>query len=64
VYVLDGAAELQGRRDIALEWFEQLDAPAKTLVTYQNAAHATAFEQGDDVQRLLNEVIIPATYRN
>ena len=64
VYVLDGAAELQGRRDIALEWFDQLDAPAKTLVTYDNAAHATAFEQGDDVQRLLNEVIIPATYRN
>jgi proline iminopeptidase len=64
VYVLDGAAELRGRRDIALEWFDRLNAPTKTLITYENAAHATAFEQGDDVQRLLNEVIIPATYRN
>ena len=62
VWVLDGAAELQGRRDIALEWFEGLDAPSKQLVTYANAAHATAFEQGDEVLRLLNETIVPATY--
>jgi proline iminopeptidase len=62
VYVLDGAAELRGRRDLALEWFERLDAPVKELVTYEGAAHATAFEQGDAVQRLLNEVIVPATY--
>jgi proline iminopeptidase len=62
VYVLDGAAELRGRREIALEWFDRLDAPAKRLVTYENAAHATAFEQGDDVQRLLKEEIVPATY--
>jgi len=64
VWVLDGAAELQGRRNIALEWFDGLDAPSKQLVTYENAAHATAFEQGDDVLRLLTEVIVPSTYAN
>ena len=62
VYVLDGAAELEGRRSLMLEWFDQLDAPSKQLVTYQGAAHSVAFEQADEVQRLLNETIVPQTY--
>jgi pimeloyl-ACP methyl ester carboxylesterase len=63
VYFLDGTAELAGRRDIALEWFEQLDAPIKQHLMFDNAAHAVAFEQGDEVLRLLNDVIVPATYK-
>ncbi len=63
VYILDGAAELTGRRDLALEWFAQLEAPTKQLITYEGAAHSVAFEQADEVQRLLNETILPATYR-
>ena len=62
VWILDGAAELEGRRSLALEWFGLLEAPAKQLVTYENAAHSVAFEQADDVGRLLTEVIVPATY--
>ncbi len=62
VVVLDGAAELDGRRDLALAWFDALDAPSKQLVTYDGAAHAVAFEQADEVERLLVETIIPATY--
>jgi proline iminopeptidase len=59
VYLLDGAAELDGRRDLALEWFERLDAPDKRLVTFDGAAHAVAFEQADAVDRLLAEEILP-----
>lgn len=62
VWMLDGAAELEGRRSVALDWFEQLDAPSKECVTFQDAAHSVAFEQADEVQRLLNDVIVPATY--
>lgn len=62
VYFLDGAAELDGRRALALEWFDGLDAPVKERMTFQNAAHSVAFEQADEVQRLLNETIVPATY--
>ena len=62
VYILDGAAELQGRRALVTEWFDQLEAPTKQLITYQDAAHSVAFEQADEVQRLLNETIVPATY--
>jgi pimeloyl-ACP methyl ester carboxylesterase len=62
VYQLDGTAELDARRSLALEWFAALDAPSKQLVTFDDAAHAVAFEQGDAVQRLFTESIIPATY--
>jgi pimeloyl-ACP methyl ester carboxylesterase len=62
VFQLDGAAELDGRRSLALAWFEGLEAPSKQLVTFEGAAHAVAFEQADAVQQLLTETIIPSTY--
>jgi pimeloyl-ACP methyl ester carboxylesterase len=62
VYMLDGAAELDGRRSLALEWFEGLEAPLKERVTFEGAAHSVAFEQADEVLRLLVETVVPATY--
>jgi pimeloyl-ACP methyl ester carboxylesterase len=64
VYMLDGANELRGRRELAHEWFAALSAPHKELITYADAAHAVAFEQADAFLRLMNEEIVPATYRN
>jgi alpha-beta hydrolase superfamily lysophospholipase len=62
VYLLDGANELRGRRELAREWFDGLDAPSKRLITYEDAGHAVAFEQLDAFKRLLEEDIVPATY--
>ena len=62
VYVLDGLAELDGRRALMLEWFEALDAPAKERIEYGGAAHSVAFEQADAVLRLLTDEVVPATY--
>ena len=63
VYVLDGAAELEGRRDLALEWFEGSTAPSKTRITFEGAAHSVAFEQADAVARLLDRADPPADVR-
>lgn len=63
VFVLDGAAELDGRRDLALEWYAALEAPTKRLVTFQDAAHAVAFEQADAVDRLLVDEVLPLVGR-
>ena len=35
LYVLDGEAELDARRDLALEWFNQVDAPIKRIYTFR-----------------------------
>jgi pimeloyl-ACP methyl ester carboxylesterase len=63
VWILDGAAEADGRRDPMLEWYAALDAPGKELVTWDGAAHSVAFEQADEVGELLTDVVVPATYR-
>jgi pimeloyl-ACP methyl ester carboxylesterase len=62
IYLLDGQAELRGRRDLALEWFDALDAPLKRLYSFENAAHAVAFEQFEALEELMEDVILPETY--
>lgn len=62
VYVLDGANELRGRRDLALDWFAALEAPSKLLITYADAGHSVVFEEADAFHRLMVERIVPATY--
>ncbi len=63
LYVLDGAAELSARRDLALEWFEQVDAPNKRLFTFENSAHAPAFEHFEEFTRIMIDTVLPGTYR-
>ena len=62
VYLLDGANELRGRRELAQEWFGQLDAPSKKMIPYPDAGHSVVFEEADAFLQLMNEEIVPATY--
>lgn len=62
LYILDGTAELAARRDLALEWFDQVDAPIKRLYPLDNAAHSVAFEQYAAVHKILRDEILPETY--
>jgi pimeloyl-ACP methyl ester carboxylesterase len=63
VYMLDGTAELRARRDLALEWFEQLKAPRKQQFTFENAGHSVVFEQFEAVSQIMRETILPDTDR-
>ena len=63
VYILDGQAELTSRRDLALAWFEQLEAPRKRLFSFENAAHSVSFEQFEAFHKLMLETVLPETYR-
>lgn len=62
VVILDGAHELRGRRSLAHEWFEALEAPDKRLVTYEDAGHSVVFEQADAFSQLMVEEVVPLTY--
>jgi len=62
VYLLDGAAELKGRRDLALEWFDLLKAPRKQRFIFENAGHSVAFEQFEAFSNIMTETILPETY--
>lgn len=62
VYILDGRAEVAARRDLTLEWYKLLQAPEKQLFSFENAAHSVAFEQFEELHRMLKQVILPDTY--
>jgi pimeloyl-ACP methyl ester carboxylesterase len=62
VYFLDAEHELDARRGLALEWFDLLQAPIKRVYTFENAGHSVAFEQFEELSRILNETVLPETY--
>lgn len=58
VYILDGAAELPARRELALEWYAQLEAPRKRLYTFADAGHSVAFEQFAALEQIATQTIL------
>lgn len=61
-YILDGTSELSARRDLTLEWLAALQAPIKTLVPFENAAHSVAFEQFEKFGTLMRGTVLPQTF--
>lgn len=62
IYLFDGEHELRGRSQPLHEWYGKLQAPEKQMFTYEDGGHAVAFEHADDLDRILQETILPATY--
>lgn len=62
VYILDADHELAARRDLAVEWYDGLEAPKKGIFPIENAGHAAAFEGFREFTRIMNEVVLPETY--
>ncbi|MFZ1283014.1 MAG: alpha/beta fold hydrolase [Propionicimonas sp.] len=63
IYLFEGAHELRGRREPLDEWYQRLHAPTKGVFRFETGGHAVAFEHADDLDRILSEIIVPATYR-
>lgn len=62
VYILDGEHELSARRDLALDWFNQLQAPSKQLFMFADAGHAVAFEEFQAFHQIMTGTVLPETY--
>jgi pimeloyl-ACP methyl ester carboxylesterase len=72
VYLLDGAAELRyalgvklrlSRRDLVWEWYNPLQATHKQIFTFENAGHSVVFEQFEAFSQIMQNTILPDTYR-
>lgn len=61
VYVIQGEGELAARNDLALEWFNALQAPSKWIVTLPDSGHSVAYEQFEEFHRILVDVVVPET---
>ena len=62
VYMLVGQHELRARNDLALEWFNQLQAPSKQLYTFADAGHSVVFEEFGAFHQIMTDTVVPATY--
>lgn len=62
VYILDGRSELSARRELALEWFDMLEAPSKQTFSFAAGGHSVVFEQFEAFDRIVRETILPETY--
>jgi proline iminopeptidase len=62
IYLFNGEHELRGRSEPLMAWYARLQAPEKRMFSYEDGGHSVAFEHIDDVHRILQETILPATY--
>jgi pimeloyl-ACP methyl ester carboxylesterase len=56
VYMVVGKYEARGRAVLADEWFENLEAPSKKRVVFEESAHRPHFEQPEEFIELMIEV--------
>lgn len=59
VFVVEGAHEAPGRAVLATEWFEQLSAPSKQLVTFGSSGHTPHLHEPGRFAAYLSDVVLP-----
>jgi proline iminopeptidase len=57
VYLVQGAHELPARAEATREWFDQLDAPAKEWITFEDSGHVPQFEEFPRFREVLAEIV-------
>jgi len=57
VYLIEGAHELSARLGPAREWFDQLQAPAKSWITFENSGHIPQFEEFPRFRTVLADIV-------
>ncbi|GAA1750976.1 hypothetical protein GCM10009767_07450 [Kocuria aegyptia] len=61
VYVVEGAYESPGRSDLAVEWFEDLDAPDKKLVVFDNSGHTPHLDEPSRFHDFMVDTVLAMT---
>ena len=56
-----GRHEARGRSEPADEWFTILDAPHKTMIVFESAAHRTLFQQPDLFHQVMTNTVLAQT---
>jgi pimeloyl-ACP methyl ester carboxylesterase len=56
VYLIEGAHELSARAGPTREWFDQLQAPVKEWITFENSGHIPQFEEFPRFRAVLADI--------
>ena len=62
-YFIQGRYDYTANYGLARDYFSKLDAPAKGFYTFEDSAHAPAFEESEKMLRVLREDVIEGTTR-
>ncbi len=57
VYVVEGRHEAAGRETLAAAWFEQLSAPSKEYVYFDNSGHTPPYDEPGRFADLMDDVL-------
>ncbi|MDQ2757698.1 MAG: alpha/beta hydrolase [Actinomycetota bacterium] len=63
VYLVQGGHETPGRAEPATEWFQQLQAPRKQLITFENSGHRALFQEPDRFYQVMTATVLAQTRR-
>ncbi|HEX6336742.1 MAG TPA: alpha/beta fold hydrolase [Jiangellaceae bacterium] len=58
VYVVHGAHEIPARSESAREWFDQLQAPTKEWITFEDSGHTPQFEEFPRFRKVMAEIVL------
>jgi len=61
VYLVQGRHEARGRAVLANEWFEQLEAPSKTMIVLDTSGHRPLFEQPEQFNEVMTDTVLAET---
>jgi pimeloyl-ACP methyl ester carboxylesterase len=62
VFIVEGAHEAPGRLVLAVEWFEQLAAPSKQLVTFEQSGHTPHLHEPGRFADYVADVVLAQTF--
>ena len=61
VHLVQGRHEARGRSELARTWFEQLEAPAKTMTVLETSGHRPLFEQPERFREVMTQKVLGET---
>ena len=61
VHLVQGRHEARGRSELVRTWFEQLEAPAKTMTVLETSGHRPLFEQPDRFRAAMTQMALGQT---
>ncbi|MFO7962060.1 MAG: alpha/beta hydrolase [Nitriliruptoraceae bacterium] len=61
VYLVQGANEIDGRRQLLAEWYPALQAPSKRLIEFETAGHRPLFERPERFVADVADTVLPET---
>ena len=62
IYICVGKYDYLTSYEVTVKYFEQLEAPLKELIWFENSAHAPNFEESNKFCDVLINMVLPGTY--